>query len=121
MSGNRLSTWCALDPLFIVPAIGQAAVIESADPKTQDPVKVSIAEDGSVQVKPPQALLSLVIPQGSLHSVEDVWMQFCQHVHFFVSAESAEGFLSEREGKFKIVSVTDGFEIGRRLFAEIYQ
>ena len=124
VQGNALRTWCALDPLFIVPALGQAAVIESQDPKTGEPVKVTVSAEGGIVVEPANALLSLVVPAGgetALASVEDVWMQFCQHVHFFVGAANAESFLSEREGSFELVSVADGFEIGRRLFAKIYE
>lgn len=123
VNGNTLQTWCALDPLFIVPALGKPAVIESNDPLSKGSVRVSIEADGSILSEPVDALLSLVIPERSLslESVEDTWMQFCQHVHFFVSTENAERFLSDREGRFELVSVKDGFEIARRLMAEIYQ
>ena len=123
VQGNALHTWCALDPLFIVPALGQAAVVESQDPKTEEPVKVTISAEGGIVVEPTNALLSLLVPAGgetALDSVEDIWMQFCQHVHFFVSAANAESFLSERQGNFELVSVADGFEIGRSLMAKIY-
>jgi alkylmercury lyase-like protein len=80
--GDRtLTAWCAWDPFFLVPVLGGSAIVNSTDPHTGAPVRLTF-EDGRVtQATPSGAVISIVVPTprdddapGS--TVEELWATF---------------------------------------------
>jgi len=111
VDGRELYTWCAWDTLFLPELIGRPAEVESTCPTTGERVSLRVGPDGPSEVSPPSAVLSFIRPGGSL--AEDTIGSFCRFVHFFASAQAAEAWVARHPGVF-LISIDQGFEIGRR-------
>jgi alkylmercury lyase len=117
VNGTRLSTWCAEDALFLPTLLGQTATIESPSPVSKQTVRLRVNPRAVEEVDPAGAVVSLVIvdPEAAdVSSVEAIWGTFCHHIFFFASRDEAEQWAAGRDD-IEIVSVEDGFELGRQL------
>lgn len=118
---HELRNWCALDPLLIVPTISGEVQLESTDPQTGKPVRVSANARGVQSQQPDEAVMSIVVPQsGAAASVEAVWMTFCHQVHFFGSRKAGEQFFEGRDFEIYFLRLDEAFELGRLTFAPLY-
>jgi alkylmercury lyase len=111
IGGRELYTWCAWDTLFLPELIGRPAEVESTCPTTGATVSLRVGPDGPSDVSPPTAALSFIRPRPNL--AEDTIASFCRFVHFFASIEAAEAWTLRHPGTF-VISIEQGFEIGRR-------
>lgn len=115
-----LATWCAWDALFLPSLVGQTAEVTSTDPETKEPVHLTVAPDGVKDDNPEGASITIIRPETSTRqgpeSVEEVWMIFCHHVHFFTSRASAASWASRREQSLHVLSPGDAFELGQLQF-----
>ena len=109
--------WCALDPLFIVPLLGAAAVVASTCPTTTEPIHLSVSADGEATVEPASTVVSLLMPDGPFDA--EVRQTFCHFVHFFASPAAADAWVAANPGGFWL-PVADAAEVGRRLAAEAF-
>ncbi len=116
LKDRTLFTWCALDSLMFPGLVGQTVQVESPCASTGRPVWVAVTPEAVKQVEPPDAVVSLVAPEAS----PDVRRVFCDYVNFFQSAEAAAGWLAEHPGAV-ILSVTDAFQLGRRLTQSVFR
>jgi alkylmercury lyase len=119
VNGQRLSTWCALDALFLPMLLQQTAEVNDQCPVTKTPISLTITPDGVATYQPDSAVVSAVTPQvqaADLSSVREIWMTFCNHIHFFRSRDAAQQWFSGKSQEFQILSVEDGFTLGRILF-----
>ena len=122
VNGHELRNWCAIDPLLIAPPMTSAVELESADPQSGEPVRVKVAPDGAQAHEPGEAVISIVVPApGATDSVEAVWMMFCNQVHFFASRATGERFFAERDAEVYFLSIEEAFELGRLVFAPVYE
>jgi alkylmercury lyase len=110
--GNRLYTWCAWDPLFIAPILGEDARVQTSCPVTGQAITLVVGPSGVREVSPPTAVLSLRVPDESCRA--DVVTNFCSMVHLFASRAAADDWLRERAAMF-IVDLQEAFELGRAL------
>jgi len=115
LTGQTLFTWCALDALMYPALIGTSVRVESPCAATGTPVQVIVTPDGVEQVKPAEAVVSVVTPEAS----PDVRRMFCDHVNFFRSAEAAAAWLAQHPGATTL-PVAEAYQLGRRLAASIY-
>jgi len=106
--------WCALDPLFIVPLLGDGAEVSSTCPTTGAPIHLLIAGDGALSAEPVSTVVSFVRPDGPFDA--DVRQSFCHFVHFLASPAVADQWVAQRAGTFWM-SVADAAQVGRRLAA----
>jgi alkylmercury lyase len=111
VDGRELYTWCAWDTLFLPELIGRPAEVESTCPTTGAAVSLRVGADGPSEVSPPTAALSFIRPRAKL--AEDTVASFCRFVHFFASIDAAEAWTVRHSGTF-VISIEQGFEIGRR-------
>lgn len=117
VNGQRMSTWCAEDTLFLPALLGQTATIESMSPLSGESVRLTVAPEGVQRVSPPEAVVSIAIvdpDDTSLGSVEAIWMTFCRHVHFFASGEEAARWAASRDD-IAILTPDEGYQVGRQL------
>jgi len=124
VNGIRLSTWCALDALFLPVALKQSVQVESLCPQTKQKIQLTITPDGVQQYDPASAAISIVVPsptQGGLESVEEIWMTFCNHIHFFSSQDAAREWFTRRGQEITVLSIEKGFEVGRLALEEVLQ
>ncbi len=67
-------------------------------------------------------MLSMVKPKTTekrLQSAEQTWMTFCHFVHYFSSPEVVSAWFSGKDVDFTILSIEEGYRLGRLAFKEI--
>lgn len=116
INDRTLFTWCALDALMFPGLIGQTVQVESPCATTGIPVRVKITPAGVEQVEPPEAVVSLVVPEASA----DIRGVFCCYVNFFSSSEAASQWLSEHPGATTL-PVREAYQLGRRLAESVFE
>ncbi|MFQ6023842.1 MAG: organomercurial lyase [Acidiferrobacterales bacterium] len=122
VNGHVLSTWCAWDSLFLPPALKRTAHVESPCPRTKKVIRVTITPDKVEHYDPATAVLSMVKPRTTkkgLESAEETWMAFCHYVHYFSSAQVASAWFSGKDVDSAILSIEEGYQLGRLAFKEI--
>jgi hypothetical protein len=61
VNGRRMTTWCAMDTLFLPALLRRTAVIESTSPLSRETVRLSVGPSGVESVSPAGAVVSMVI------------------------------------------------------------
>ena len=110
VGGTTVYAWCAWDTLFITEILGRQTEIFSTDPYEGTPISLTVTPEGVVRIDPPDAVVSLLLPEHGL--TDDAIQRFCHKVHFFTSPSSAEAWIDGRPGLFA-VTVDEAFELGR--------
>lgn len=96
---NTRWTWCALDAVGILGALGATGSVRSTDPQTHETVEIAFT-DGQ-----PDADAHLFILGGfSKGNVREDW---CPQVNFFASHDAAESWVAARGAQGDIVAVKD--------------
>jgi len=119
---HKMATWCAWDTLFLPLILRRTARVESTCPSTKELVHLTIRPDKVESFEPREAVISIVIPKiGKMgpESVEEIWMTFCHQVHFFISPAAASSWLSGKHIEASILSVDEGYQLGKLAFKEI--
>jgi alkylmercury lyase len=111
VAGRVLHAWCALDPMFIVPLLGEPARVKSTCPVTGRPVSLTVTPDGATDVAPPEAVVSFLVPTRPWD--DDVIGSFCHYVLYFAAEEPGRRWMATHPGTF-LLSVEQAFEVGRR-------
>jgi hypothetical protein len=112
--------------LYLTPILKQATEVESLDPLTKDPIQVSVQADKVDDYSPNSAVISIVIPEipegeRGLESAEAIWTAFCSYSHYFTSTENAQEWFSDKDVKPILLSIEEGFELGRKWFRKVNQ
>ncbi|MGH2742137.1 MAG: organomercurial lyase [Thermoleophilaceae bacterium] len=111
LDGRELRAWCAWDTLFLPELIGRPATAESTCPTTGETVSLEVVPGSGVHdVSPAGAVLSFLRREQPFDA--DTIISFCHLVHFFASEEASADWTAKHPGTF-LLSVRDGFEIGR--------
>ena len=118
VAGRKLSTWCALDPLFIVPILGGEAEIESTDPTTGRVIRIVANTDEIMSVAPVSTVMSVVVPAKRTESIEDTWSNFCHVVYFFEDRAGAAAFFDGRDNDVTLVTMAEAWALARDLFVK---
>ena len=112
VDGRLLYTWCALDALVFPAVLGTTAEVESPCAATGTTVRVRVGPAAVESVTPADAVVSFLLSDD-----ERVRRAFCDHVHFFASADAATDWLASRPAG-SVRPVREAFEIGRLLAVE---
>ena len=89
--------WCALDPLFILPLIGERGTVAARSGVTGTPVELDVAPDKASRVSPgDEVYVSFLVPSGPF--TDDVRLTFCDYVLFFDGKPAADRWTSEHPG-----------------------
>ena len=117
-----LHSWCALDPLFIVPLLGVETTVESVDPAGGEVIRVQISPEAVRSHDLSHVVISIVVPEGdSCCGVESTWSAFCNHVHFFKDRLAATRFFSAADQEVAILTLDEAFQLGRLTHAALFQ
>ena len=54
-----MSTWCAMDTLFLPAMIGQVATVESISPVRRETIRLRVTPEGVESCNPPGAVVSI--------------------------------------------------------------
>jgi hypothetical protein len=104
--------WCALDPLFIVPVLGEQATVTSTSPVTGEPIEVYFGSDGTVRPVSPSTVVSMLTPEGPFDA--EVRQTFCHFVHFFESPEAARAWTDRHPGTY-VIDLSQAAAVGRHI------
>lgn len=103
--------WCALDPLFILPLVGERGTVSARSGVTGTPVELEVTPDSASRLSPGDEIyVSFLVPKGPFTS--DVRLTFCDYVLFFDGKRSAERWTSEHPGTTAL-PLTGAAAIGR--------
>jgi alkylmercury lyase len=123
VNGHDLTTWCALDTLYLPLLLRGEALITSKDPGNEAAITIETDEEGVVRA-PDGAVISIVVPktdQKGLESAEQIWSAFCSYSHYFTSIESGREWFEGKHVEPIFLSIEEGFELGRQWFAQVIQ
>ena len=109
VEGREVTTWCAWDPLFIVPLLGVEGRVRSNDPVSGQEVSLTVSATEVGQIDPPGAVVSFRVPHESWD--DTVIHSFCHYVLYFASRESGQGWVDDHPGTL-LLTVEDAFEVG---------
>lgn len=121
VDGERFSTWCALDTLFLPAVLDRPATVESQSPVSEQRVRVTVTPDRVEEVRPAGAVISFVVvdPENAdLSSVATTWGTFCHHIFFFATRAEAVKWAAGRSD-IEILSVEDAFDLGRQIASRL--
>lgn len=118
--GRTLYTWCAWDSLFLVPIIGEPAVISSTSLATGEAVRISVDPDGVGQKEPASAVMSVVVPRADCAPVTaaEVRGMFCHFINFFASRDEAEAWVAQDRDP-AVLEVEEGFRLGQLVYGDL--
>lgn len=116
VNGQLLSTWCALDALFLPILLNQTAEVIDECPVTREPIRLVVSPRAVEQYQPASTTVSIVTPATrleTLSSAAEIWAAFCNYTHFFSSPAAAESWFSKKDQPVHFVSVEDAFQVGK--------
>ena len=113
VEGNKLFTWCAFDTLFFPALLGRTVTIHSTCPHSGDAIHLIVRPDGIEAVTPPEAVVSIVLPEPAA-ARSDLRGAFCNQVHYFRAKAAASQWLDAHPGGI-VLPVEEAFQVGRRL------
>jgi hypothetical protein len=103
---------CAIDALGIPYMLDTDAVITSADPHSGQPVQVAIA-GGRITFRPSDAVVVYAATGAGGRSIDTC----CTTINFFVSAETADGWIAAHPGlTATVLSQDQAVALGRTIF-----
>ena len=97
--------------------LGAAVRVSSHCPITGTEVRVTVTSDGVEAVEPATAVMSMMPPD--LASFDDIITTLCHFIWFFADDGAARSWTAENPDTF-VVSIEDGFEIGRRMTDAVF-
>jgi alkylmercury lyase len=115
--GAKVWFWCALDPLFILPALGWSAEVHSVCAVTSEAIGVRVTPERVTALEPASTVVSFLMPDKEF--TDDVRASFCHFVSFFASPDAADDWTAKHPGTFW-VPLADAGEVGRRLAARAF-
>lgn len=124
VNGRTLSTWCALDTLYLPAMLKQTADLVSPDPVTQEIIRLTIAPHKVEQYTPTSAVISIVVPKVAMQgliSAEEIWTAFCNYSHYFTSAETARAWFEGKSVDSVILSIEQAREVVLKWFEKVHQ
>lgn len=116
VDGRDLTTWCALDTLYLPQLLKLPVAITSPDPVTGEEVAVTIGTDGTIEA-PATAVISIVVPKidhQGLESAEQIWMAFCNYSLYFASEANGRAWFAGKNVEPFFLTVAEGMELGRQ-------
>jgi len=94
---GRSWAWCALDPLFILPLIGERGTVAARSEVTRTPVELDVAPDRTSSLLPGgDVYVSFLVPSGPFTS--EVQLTFCDYVLYFDGKPAADQWTGEHAG-----------------------
>lgn len=121
MAGGRvLWTWCAQDSLFLPELLGETARIESTDPETGDPVRLTISPDRIEAAEPEGIAVSWVDMESvELTSITRILATACHFIFFFADRESGERWVTSHSNAM-LLSLDEAYALARRQNAGVF-
>ena len=110
VQGQRLFTWCALDTLFFPAILGKTAQVTSKCVATNAPIRLTVSPEAVLLLEPTSTVVSLVWSCDG----PDVRRSFCNHIHFFASADAASDWCQANPGA-SVVPLSEAFSVAQTI------
>lgn len=123
VNGRDLTTWCALDTLYLPHILRQDVGIKSTDPVTDEIIQFRIGTDGQLDA-PEDVVISLIVPKvdhQGLESAEQIWTAFCNYSLYFATEENGRTWFEGKQVEPLFLSVAEGIELGQKWFAQVIE
>ena len=105
--------WCALDPLFILPLVGERGTVAARSEVIGTAIELDVAPDLAGSVSPGgDVYVSFLVPSGPF--TNDVRLTFCDYVLYFDGKPAADRWTSEHAGTIAM-PLDDAAAIGRAI------
>ncbi|MGH7500685.1 MAG: organomercurial lyase [Longimicrobiales bacterium] len=119
--GERtLWTWCAEDSLFLPELLGETARVESSDPETGEPVRLTISPTRIERAEPEGIAVSMVgADTADFTSAARIIATACHYIFFFADPASGERWVAAHR-QTTLVSLEDAFALARRQNARLF-
>jgi alkylmercury lyase len=115
MDGKQLFAWCAYDAIYSPGVVGKTAQIDSKDPITGAPIRITITPTEVADVHPEASVVSVVGGETDMRGGPE--SPRCSQMLFFESRESAQTWLQGR-ANVAILTVEEAFKIAREFQIE---
>ncbi len=119
VDGTPMSTWCAMDTLFLPAMIGQVATVESISPVRSETIRLKVTPEGVESCSPPGAVVSLRVidPEDvDMSAASAIWASFCHHIYFFASRDEGEEWAASRTD-IELVTVDQAYDLAMRIWS----
>ena len=114
VNGRTLWTWCAADTLFLPELVDATAAVESREPQTGDPVRLTVSPTAIESATPESVMVSMNSPAAwETTSAMRLIVTACHYIHFFTSPESGRRWTDEHPDTV-VVPLDDAFIYARR-------
>jgi len=111
--------WCALDPLFILPLLGERGTVAARSEVTGTAVELDVAPDRTSSASPGgDVYVSFLVPSGPF--TNDVRLTFCDYILYFDGKPAADRWTSEHAGT-TAMPLDDAAAIGRAMAERLRQ
>lgn len=118
---RTLWTWCAQDSLFLPELLGETARVESKDPETGEPVRLTISPEGVEAVEPKGVAVSMVqAVAADLTSARRIIATACHFIFFFVSRASGERWVAAHP-QTELLSLEEAVAFGKRQNRRLFE
>lgn len=120
LDGRPRWAWCAQDSLFLPELLDETARVESHDPETGDPVRLTVSPTGAEATKPDEVAVSMVLADAvDLTSAARIIKTCCHLIFFFASRASGDRWVAAHPGT-ELLSLDEAFDFGRRRNARLF-
>ena len=123
VNGNDLYAWCSLDTILLPGILEAEGEIESNDPVTGEPIRLTVTADQVVKVEPAGAVTSIFVPGKTPTETKDgepvigAESEVCTSMLFYTSRETAEQAL-ENYPNIAIFTIEEAFNLARETWTE---
>lgn len=114
LDGRTLWAWCAVDTLFLPELLGASAEVESTDPESGEPIRLTVSPSALEAVSRDEVLISMSSPEAwETTSAVRLIVTACHFIHFFASSESARRW-TKTHADTVLLGLEDAFTFGQR-------
>jgi len=121
LNGRKLWAWCAGDSLTFPELLGATAAIESRDPETGEPIRLTVSATGIEAAEPKGITMSWVrMDTWDASSAARTRVSACHFIFFFASRASGERWRAKHPDKTLLLSLDEGFALVKRINAHLF-
>lgn len=122
VGGRTFWAWCAQDSLFLPELLGETAQIESQDPGTDQPIRLTVSPERVEAASPAGIVVSVGRPDTwDASSAPRLIATACHFILFFASRASAMRWQeTNRDSETVLLSLDEAFALGKRSNARIF-
>jgi len=121
IKGRTLWAWCAGDSLVLPELLDGTATIESRDPETGEPIRLTVSATRIEAAEPKGIAMSWVrTDTWDPSSAARTRVSACHFIFFFASRASGERWQAKHPDKTLLLSLDEAFALVKRINAHLF-